>query len=318
MFNLIGAQPIVLQAILDSQGDSLGYIEDGWIAKTTGIALNEVRCWLKTLEEEDLIEVAKTESGLRASINAKGRLALSEASPPPTVQVERPDPDRVLLVISSPLDDIAPMDLGWEVEEVLRTAFWQTRVSAELIRVNPPTFKQFHTIMAHSRIEVVHFRCNIKENYFLLEKPDGSGHKISVSEASKIFEGRKIKLVVANTCDNSEILGASLAKHVPAVVVTAGRIGTETAELNEKLYSSLAQGQCPRDAVKAVNQGLRESGRDPLLRVFGRGADKPVFRDSCRGELSYSEDIKVQLPGYLGTDLRKQTLRTVRGVPRRL
>ena len=90
MAKLIGAQPMALQAILDSQGDSLGYIEDGRIAKTTGIALKDVRYWLETLEAEDLIQVARTEAGLSASINAKGRLALGQFRPFSTTMPDHP------------------------------------------------------------------------------------------------------------------------------------------------------------------------------------------------------------------------------------
>jgi len=90
MAKLIGAQPMVLQAILDSQGDSLGYIEDGRIAKTTGIALKDVRYWLEVLEGEELIQVARREADLSASISAKGRLALVQFGPFSTTMPGRP------------------------------------------------------------------------------------------------------------------------------------------------------------------------------------------------------------------------------------
>ena len=90
MAKLIGAQPMVLQAILGAQGDSLDYIEDSRIAKTTGIALEDVRNWLQTLESEDLIEVARTEAGLSALINPMGRLSLGQFRPFLT-----PMPDRL-------------------------------------------------------------------------------------------------------------------------------------------------------------------------------------------------------------------------------
>ena len=62
----------------------------GRIAKTTGIALKDVRYWLETLEAEDLIQVARTEAGLSASINAKGRLALGQFRPFSTTMPDRP------------------------------------------------------------------------------------------------------------------------------------------------------------------------------------------------------------------------------------
>ena len=71
MARLIGAQRMVLQAILDAQGEARNYVADIWIAQSTRIALNDVRDWLETLEGEGYVEVARTEVGLIASITAK-------------------------------------------------------------------------------------------------------------------------------------------------------------------------------------------------------------------------------------------------------
>ena len=78
MAKLMGAQRMVLQAILDASADILSFVEDSQIARTTRIALKDVRDWLETLEREEYVEIARTEAGLSASITAKGRLALGQ------------------------------------------------------------------------------------------------------------------------------------------------------------------------------------------------------------------------------------------------
>jgi hypothetical protein len=91
MAKLIGAQRMVLQAILDAQGESEDFVDDTRIAQTTRIALKDVRDWLQTLEGKEFIQVARTEAGLSASITADGRQALRQfrpftnTTPPPTV-----------------------------------------------------------------------------------------------------------------------------------------------------------------------------------------------------------------------------------------
>jgi sulfatase-modifying factor enzyme 1 len=81
MAKLRGAQRMVLQAILDGSGDMLNFVEDSQIARTTRIALKDVRDWLETLEGDEYVEIARTEAGLSASITAKGRLALGRDRP---------------------------------------------------------------------------------------------------------------------------------------------------------------------------------------------------------------------------------------------
>jgi hypothetical protein len=84
MAKLIGAQRMVLQAILDASGDMPSFVEDSQIARTTRIALQDVRDWLETLEGDEYVEIARTEAGLSASITAKGRLALGQYQPFPS------------------------------------------------------------------------------------------------------------------------------------------------------------------------------------------------------------------------------------------
>ena len=81
MAKLMGAQPMVLQAILDASADILSFVEDSQIARTTRIALKDVRDWLETLEGNEYVSVARTEAGLSASVTANGRLALGQFRP---------------------------------------------------------------------------------------------------------------------------------------------------------------------------------------------------------------------------------------------
>jgi hypothetical protein len=76
MARLFGAQRMVLQAIQDTQGETLSFIEDSRIAQSTRISLTDIRDWFLTLDNEELVDLGLTENGLSASVNAKGRLAL--------------------------------------------------------------------------------------------------------------------------------------------------------------------------------------------------------------------------------------------------
>ena len=76
MAKLYGAQKMVLQAILNAQGDTSSYIDDSKLAQATQIALSDMRNWLLTLDHEEYVDLALTNSGLSASITPKGRLTL--------------------------------------------------------------------------------------------------------------------------------------------------------------------------------------------------------------------------------------------------
>ena len=86
---------MVLQGILDAQGDSQAFIEDSRIAQATRIALRDMRDWFLTLDNDELVDLALTENGLSASVNAQGRLALGlyRLFPTPT-QPSAPEPPR--------------------------------------------------------------------------------------------------------------------------------------------------------------------------------------------------------------------------------
>jgi uncharacterized caspase-like protein len=95
MARLFGAQRMVLQAIQDAQGETRAFIADRRIAESTKISLQDVRDWFLTLDHDELVDLALTEDGLSASMNAKGRLALGLYRPFPTpAQRSAPEPTR--------------------------------------------------------------------------------------------------------------------------------------------------------------------------------------------------------------------------------
>ena len=83
MARLIGAQRMVLQAILDLPKDSADFVQDAHIAQKTQISIADVRDWIKMLEGEGHVDVARTTGGLSASITPQGRLALDRRSSRP-------------------------------------------------------------------------------------------------------------------------------------------------------------------------------------------------------------------------------------------
>jgi hypothetical protein len=68
---------MVLQAILEAQGDWQAFIEDSRIAQATKISLADVRIWFMTLDHDEYVDLALTETGMSASVTAKVRLALA-------------------------------------------------------------------------------------------------------------------------------------------------------------------------------------------------------------------------------------------------
>ncbi|WP_165248058.1 caspase family protein [Paludisphaera soli] len=83
MPRLFGAQRLVLQAIQEAQGDTTAFIEDAKLARSTQIALRDIRDWFLTMDQDEYVDLALTEGGMKASITPKGRLALGLYRPFP-------------------------------------------------------------------------------------------------------------------------------------------------------------------------------------------------------------------------------------------
>jgi|SRR5271166_154839 len=95
MARIFGAQRMVLQALLEAQGDTGAFVEDSRIAQATRISLRDMRDWFLTLDNDELVDLALTENGMSASVTAKGRLTLGLYRPFPTpTQPSVPEPSR--------------------------------------------------------------------------------------------------------------------------------------------------------------------------------------------------------------------------------
>src|SRR5271157_5631276 len=94
MAKLYGAQKMVLQAILNAQGETSTYIDDSKLAQVTQIRLEDMRNWLLTLDQEEYVDLALTNNGLSASITPKGRLTLGLFSPLPPTPAPEPSKSR--------------------------------------------------------------------------------------------------------------------------------------------------------------------------------------------------------------------------------
>jgi len=94
MARLFGAQRLVLQEIQDAQGESQSFLEDTRICQATKISLRDMRDWFLTLDNDEYVDLALTESGLSASVTAKGRLALGLYRPFPTPTTSEPSRSR--------------------------------------------------------------------------------------------------------------------------------------------------------------------------------------------------------------------------------
>src|SRR5215475_12499571 len=95
MPRLYGAQRLVLQKMLDAQGDSQAFVEDSRIAQSTKLSVIDTRDWLLTLDHDEYVDLALTENGLRAAVTARGRLALGLNRPfPMQTPPSPPEPPR--------------------------------------------------------------------------------------------------------------------------------------------------------------------------------------------------------------------------------
>jgi formylglycine-generating enzyme required for sulfatase activity/tetratricopeptide (TPR) repeat protein len=75
---LRGSQAAVLRATDESPKDAAGYVSDEQISGLTQIAIDDVRDWLTTLQDDGLVSLSRTVDGFRAAIEARGRIELRE------------------------------------------------------------------------------------------------------------------------------------------------------------------------------------------------------------------------------------------------
>jgi uncharacterized caspase-like protein len=84
MAKFVMGQKMILQAVLDAQGESETFVEDSRVAQATRVPLNHVRDYFHTLDQMELVDLTWTENGLCASVNRMGRLRLDLYRPFPS------------------------------------------------------------------------------------------------------------------------------------------------------------------------------------------------------------------------------------------
>ena len=83
--DLWGPLRLVLQSIQDIQGDSSGFSQDSAIAQKARMPLKNVQNCLVVLHENEFVSLSRLENGFSASIEAKGRTALTYPSNVPLI-----------------------------------------------------------------------------------------------------------------------------------------------------------------------------------------------------------------------------------------
>jgi hypothetical protein len=147
---------------------------------------------------------------------------------------------RILLVISSPIDEPERLDSTREIQEMYQQLSW-AKVPAALIRLNPPTWRFLQTTLHARRFDIVHFIGHARKNEIQMEKEDGSADWISSENLAFLFRNTGVKLVVLNNCNTESIGDALVSANIPAVIATSRKLRSHIASLlSGSLYSALA------------------------------------------------------------------------------
>jgi tetratricopeptide (TPR) repeat protein len=203
-------------------------------------------------------------------------LSLKSATPQPISPIDAWQHSqgyfRVLLIISSPLDEPVRLNPVREIEEIYRQLEF-SKVPVALIRLTPPTWHYLRTTLLSCQFDVVHFVGHTTENSIQLEKEDGTSDLITGEELAYLFEETNVRLVVLNSC-SSEGLGDNLVtKRVPAIISTSNRIHTDAALLlSSNLYSMLFKGRTPKEIAETINHSIqREMKKSNIASVVALG-----------------------------------------------
>src|SRR5262249_55873005 len=78
---LEGAQKLVLNSLIELAHIPGGDVEDFRIASHVRIPVENVRDWLETLHDQEMVERWTRSGGISAQITARGRLALNVDAP---------------------------------------------------------------------------------------------------------------------------------------------------------------------------------------------------------------------------------------------
>ncbi len=269
MAKFYGAQRMVLQAVLDTQGDSTNFIEDSRLAQTTRLSLVDLRNWLETLEGDEYINLARTEAGLSASITAKGRVTLVQTRPfslqptgPTTSTTLVPHTEsktqvmRTILLLAANPKGTQPLRLDEEVRKIdqgLERA--KRRDQFKLVQKWAVTDDDLRRALLDNEPEIVHFSGHGSGTDSLaFEDETGQVQLISGDSLGRLFElcADSVKCVVLNAC-YSEAQADAIAKHIDYVVGMKQAIGDEAAiKFAVGFYDALGAG---RDYEKAFKFG---------------------------------------------------------------
>jgi hypothetical protein len=258
MARLIGAQRMVLQAILDLPKDAVGYVTDARIAQSTQITVSDVRDWIETLEGDGHVNVAKTESGLSASVTAQGKLLLKQFQPvgttntqtgPPGLNQPAPStaPTRTILFLASNPRDTARLRLDQEARQIeagLERA--RRRDQFKLVTKWAVTDSDLLRALLDHDPEVVHFSGHGGGEEGL-KFDDGSGqtHLIPGDALARLFSlcSDHVKCVVLNAC-YAETQAEAIVRHIDYVIGMSKDIGDEASvRFSVGFYDALGAGR---------------------------------------------------------------------------
>jgi CHAT domain len=283
MSRLLGAQRMVLQSIFDLPKDVAGFVSDHQIARNTMIAIKDVRNWIKSLEGDGFINVARTDDGLCASISAAGRLALGIYQPfqlptestaalttPKRSAQPLPDLSSILILPANP-KDTNPLRLDEEVKKIEQgLERSKRRDQFKLVVKWAVTDDDLRRAMLDILPEIVHFSghssgesqggqgrdlvsVQAKEsNGLVFEDDSGQIQLISEDSLSRLFEvcSDHVKCVVLNAC-YSEAQANAISQHIDYVVGMEKAIGDEAAiKFAVGFYDALGAGRDVETAFK--------------------------------------------------------------------
>jgi hypothetical protein len=271
MARLIGAQKLILQAILDLPKELAGFVSDAQIAQKTQIAIGDVRDWVETLEGEGYVNVARTTGGLSASITASGKLAIKQYQPietqptgspatsrptPATSTSSGTSPVRTILILAANPKGTQPLRLDEEVKKIdqgLERA--KKRDQFKLVQKWAVTDDDLRRALLDNEPEIVHFSGHGSgADGLAFEDDTGQIQLISGDSLARLFElcSDTVKCVVLNAC-YSEAQADAIANHINYVVGMKNAIGDEAAvKFAVGFYDAVGAG---RDVEKAFKFG---------------------------------------------------------------
>jgi hypothetical protein len=252
---LEGAERMVLQAILELQGESAYYMDDKQIADKTRIAVGDVRLWLETLEGKDLIQLARTTEGSSAYITAKGRLTLKQSATVATssdkgasaISSHASPSVRTILFLAANPKNTNRLRLDEEVKKIdegLRRS--KRRDHFRLVQKWAVTDDDLRRGLLDEEPEIVHFAGHAGGAAGLAFEDDtGQAHLISGDALARLFKlcADHVKCVVMNAC-YSEEQAFAISKHIDFVVGMNKAIGDQAAiKFAVGFYDALGAGK---------------------------------------------------------------------------